>query len=195
MSAPASYIAFDKDRRIGSGDLRQMARLAKANLDRGDVPILIFDACTSDRVEIDLRGSLEEILRRLPEQTAPVEPPRGPGRPKLGVVAREITLLPRHWAWLAQQRGGASVALRRLVDAARQASSGEDRIRLAQESTYRFVSATAASHPDYEEALRALFARDAAQFERRTADWPADLRDHARRLAAAAFAAAPAAAG
>jgi hypothetical protein len=200
MSAPTSIscIAFDGDRCIGTGGLREMAGLAKAALDRGGVPIVMFDATTSHRVEIDLRGSLDDILARLPAAveaaeapTAAVEPPRGPGRPKLGVVAREVTLLPRHWEWLAQQRGGASVALRRLVDAARRANSDSDRIQQAQESAYRFVAVMAASHADYEEALRALFARDAAKFEQRTATWPADVRDHARRLAAAAFAPAP----
>jgi hypothetical protein len=107
------------------------------------------------------------------------------------VVAREVTLLPRHWEWLAQQRGGASVALRRLIDAARHANKDNDRIQQAQESTYRFIAVMAASRADYEEALRALFAGDAAKFERCTATWPVDVRDHARRLAAAAFAEAP----
>jgi hypothetical protein len=169
--------------------------LAKAALDCGGVPIVMFDAMTSQRIEFDLRGSLDDILARLPAKAeateAPVvaaEPPRGPGRPKLGVVAREITLLPRHWEWLAQQRGGASVALRRLVDAARHANKDKDRIQQAQEATYRFVAVMAASEADYEQALRALYAGDAAKFERCTAAWPADIRDHARRLAAVAFA-------
>ena len=103
------------------------------------------------------------------------------------MVAREVTLLPRHWEWLAQQTGGASVALRKLVDEARRANKDKDRIRLAQEAAYRFMSAMAGNKPHYEDAIRALFAGDAARFEKLIAEWPADVRDHARRLAAAAF--------
>jgi hypothetical protein len=103
------------------------------------------------------------------------------------VVAREVTLLPRHWEWLAQQRGGASVALRRLVDDARRANKGKDRIRHAQEAAYRFIAAKGENKPHYEEVARALFARDPERFETWTETWPADVRDHARRLAKAAF--------
>jgi hypothetical protein len=105
----------------------------------------------------------------------------------LGVVAREVTLLPRHWQWLAQQPGGASVALRRLVDEARRANKDKDRVRRAQEAAYRFMATMAENKPHYEEVARALFAGDAERFEAWTASWPADVRDHARRFAAAAF--------
>src|SRR5665811_2322061 len=104
-----------------------------------------------------------------------------------GVVAREVTLLPRHWEWLAQRPGGASVALRRLVDEARRANKDKDRIRGAQETAYRFIAAMGENKPHYEEVARALFSGDAARFEAWTAAWPADVRDHARRLAAPAF--------
>ena len=103
------------------------------------------------------------------------------------MVAREVTLLPRHWEWLAQQSGGASVALRRLVDEARRAGEDRDRIRQAQEAAYRFIAAMAENKPHYEEVARALFAGDRARFDDVDAEWPADVRDHARRLAAAAF--------
>ena len=112
---------------------------------------------------------------------------RGPGRPRLGVVAREVTLLPRHWDWLALQPGGASVAIRKLVEAARRSSGDKDRVRFAQEATYRFVSAIAGDKPHYEEAIRALFAADAARFDKLIAEWPADIRDHALVLAGRAF--------
>ncbi|NVN85682.1 MAG: DUF2239 family protein [Rhodopseudomonas sp.] len=201
VSASPSCIAFEGDRRVASGDLRDMARLAKERLDHGDGSLLIFDSTSSHLVEMDLRGSLDEILARLPNAAVPSDPdappepdppsPRGPGRPKLGVVAREVTLLPRHWEWLAQQRGGASVALRRLVDEARHANKDKDRIRQAQEATYRFIAALAGDKPDYEEVVRALFAGDAARFAQRTAGWPIDVRDHARALATAAFAPSP----
>ena len=104
------------------------------------------------------------------------------------MVAREVTLLPRHWDWLAQQKGGASVAIRKLVDEARRNNEGSDRIRLAQEAAYRFMSAMAGNRPHFEEAIRALFAPDAKRFEQLIAEWPADVRGHAARLAAPAFA-------
>jgi hypothetical protein len=191
-------IAFRGDRRIGEGDLRTIARLTKPLLDQGDSSVLIFDVQTSHLIEFDIRGSIDEVLARLPEPAEALpepepepEPARGPGRPKLGVVAREVTLLPRHWEWLAEQRGGASVALRRLVDDARRANKDNDRIRHAQESVYRFIAALAENKPNYEEVARALFAGDADRFTAWTEDWPMDVRDHARRLAAAAFDRAP----
>ena len=191
-----AYIAFNGDRRIASGDLHEVARAAKEALDRRkDASVLVFDGRTSGPIDLDFRGSVEDVLARLPKMadaTAAAEnaappAPRGPGRPKLGVVAREVTLLPRHWEWLAQQNGGASVALRKLVEEARRANKDKDRIRHAQEAAYRFIAAMAENKPHYEEVARALFAGDAAQFEAWTASWPADVRDHARRLAATAF--------
>ena len=193
---PHAAIAFEGDRAIASGDLREVARAAKERLDRRkDAAIQIFDAATGAPVDIDFRGGLADVLARLPE-TAP--PPaetdqaaapasRGPGRPKLGVVAREVTLLPRHWHWLAQQRGGASVALRRLVDEARHSSEDKDRIRHAQEAAYRFLSAMAGNRANYEAAIRALFADEPARFAKLIAEWPADIRKHAAKFAERAF--------
>jgi hypothetical protein len=191
---PASCIAFDGDRCIASGDLHAVARAAKITLDRRkDAAVLVFDG-DSGVIDIDFRGSVDEVLARLPEaasesatEDAAIPTPRGPGRPKLGVVAREVTLLPRHWEWLAQQSGGASVALRRLVDEARRANRDKDRVQQAREVAYRFIAAMGENKPHYEEVTRALFAGEAARFEAWTADWPADIRDHARRLAAVAF--------
>ena len=117
--------------------------------------------------------------------------PRGPGRPRLGVVAREVTLLPRHWEWLGTQPGGASAALRRLVESARRDGAGKDRVRAAQESAYRFMLAVAGNEPGFEEATRALFAGHAARFGECLAAWPPDVRAHALRVSAAAFGAAP----
>ena len=194
QNSAASFVAFDGDRCIAAGDLRAVARVAKEVLDRRQqAAILVFDA-SSGPVELDFRGSVEDVLARLSEaggtaaaSEAAIATPRGPGRPKLGVVAREVTLLPRHWEWLARQSGGASVALRRLVDAARRTGKGKDSIRHAQEVAYRFIAAMGENKPHYEEVARALFARDAERFEAWTSHWPADVRDHARRLAAAAF--------
>jgi uncharacterized protein len=188
-------IAFEGDRCIATGGLREVARAAKQALDRRkDASVLVFDGMTGGPIDLDYRGSVDDVLSRLPDISAPLTTedvaapaPRGPGRPKLGVVAREVTLLPRHWEWLAQQSGGASVALRRLVEEARRANKDKDRVRHAQEVAYRFIAAMAENKPHYEEVARALFAGDAERFEGWTASWPADVRDHARRLAAAAF--------
>jgi hypothetical protein len=114
---------------------------------------------------------------------------RGRGRPKLGVVSKEVTLLPRHWAWLGTQRGGASATLRRLVDEARRRNEGRDQVRRSQDATYRFMNAMVGDAPGFEEALRALYAGDAARFDQESAPWAPDVREHARRLASAAFAA------
>ena len=190
-----AYIAFQGDRRIASGDLREVARAAKQMLDRrDDASILVFDGASSGPIEIDFRGTVEEVLARLPDVTRdPLasddvpSAPRGPGRPKLGVVAREITLLPRHWDWLAQQPGGASVAIRRLVEEARRTGEDKDRLRQAREAAYRFMSAIAGNKPHYEDAIRALFAGDPVRFEELIAGWPTDVRDHSARLAERAF--------
>jgi uncharacterized protein len=186
-------IAFDGDRRIAAGDLRSVARAAKEALERRhDASIVIFDGRTSNPIDIDFRGTVGEVLARLPDMPAASDDtappvPRGPGRPKLGVIAREITLLPRHWDWLAQQSGGASVAIRKLVEEARRTGEDRDRIRQAQEAAYRFMSAMAGNAPHYEDAIRALFADDAAGFEKLIAQWPADVRDHIATLAERAF--------
>jgi hypothetical protein len=194
-AANPAYIAFDGDRRIGSGSLRDVARAGREALDRHrDASILVFDSGSSAVVDLDLRGSVDDVLARIPPATTPsadddavVTAARGPGRPKLGVVAREITLLPRHWDWLAQQKGGASVAIRKLVDEARRANEEPDRIRLGQEAAYRFMSAMAGNRPHFEEATRALFANDPRRFEKLIAEWPADIRDHTANLAERAF--------
>jgi uncharacterized protein len=193
-------IAFEGDRRIASGNLREVARAAKQALDqRSDASILVFDGRTSEPIDLDFRGSIDDVLKRLPEipgmpagldgflEAAVPSTPRGPGRPKLGVVAREVTLLPRHWDWLAQQAGGASVAIRKLVEEARRTGEQKDRTRQAQEAAYRFMSVMAGNRPHYEDAIRALFAGDPIRFEKLIAEWPADIRDHAAALAETAF--------
>jgi hypothetical protein len=194
-----SCTAFEGSRCIASGDLAYVALKTKEVLDRDSKePILIFDDNTGRLVEVDLRGSVRDVLNRLSESAntdttasasnqEKVEAPRGPGRPKLGVVAREVTLLPRHWEWLNQQPGGASVALRKLVDEARHQNESKDRIRQAQETTYRFMSAMAGNLTGFEEATRALFAQNQESFHQLIENWHPDIRDHVKKLAAAVF--------
>lgn len=171
--------AFSGDQLIAQGARPEVARAVKSAWDAGR-PVLIFDDHDARPVEIDLRGDLAEVLERVAE---PAPPKRGPGRPKLGVTAREVTLLPRHWDWLASQPGGASVALRKLVEAALRAAEGPDRVRRSREAAYRFMTAMAGDRPRYEEATRMLFAGDWSAFDAATEAWPPDVRDHARRLA------------
>jgi hypothetical protein len=189
-----AYIAFEGDRRVAFGDLRSVARAAKQTLDQDkDAAVLIFDGAGGS-VDLDFRGNVDDVLSRLPVahetvHPAPEQPAsRGPGRPKLGVVAREVTLLPRHWEWLAQQSGGASVAIRKLVEEARRSGDDEDRIRRSQEAAYRFMSAMAGNQPHFEEATRALFTPDPVRFNALIAGWPTDVRDHAAKLAERSFA-------
>lgn len=195
MTQPALFVAFAGDRRLAFGPLREVAVAVKYAVSRdASLTPLVFEAGTSRPVEIDLRGSATDVVARLPKDesddtaTTPESPsPRGPGRPKLGVVAREVTLLPRHWDWLAAQPGGASVAIRKLVEDARKTTSNRGRVREAQEAAYRFMSVMAGNKPNYEDALRALYARDATRFDALIAAWPEDIRDHSARLAMAAF--------
>ncbi|WP_130620747.1 DUF2239 family protein [Dyella amyloliquefaciens] len=182
-------IAFDGLRRIGSGSLATVVLAAKHAIEGGAAgPVLIFDDRSSRPIDVDFRGTDHEVLARLPV-SAEAEPPvaRGPGRPKLGVVAREVTLLPRHWDWLASQPGGASGTLRRLVEDARRASSGQDRRREASEAMDRFMLAMAGNLPDYEEASRAFWRRESERFIQLTEAWPADVREHVRLLAERAW--------
>jgi len=184
--------AFAGSARIASGELRHVALKAKQAFDAGK-PVLVFEDGSGRVVELPLELPAADLLRRLAEPMVAAatggEKPaaRGPGRPKLGVVAREVTLLPRHWDWLAAQPGGASVALRKLVEDARKVGGGEDRRRAAQEATYRFMQAMAGDFAGYEDVARALFAGDIGKFEQHSATWPEDVRDHAALLAADAF--------
>jgi hypothetical protein len=188
-----SATAFAGSRRIASGDLARVALAVKEAVDReGSVPVLVFDDETSRLVELDLRGTPQEVVGRLSAVRDPSTPaagaePRGPGRPKLGVIAREVTLLPRHWQWLGAQPGGASVALRKLVDEARRVNDSRDRIRRAREITYRFMSAMAGDHAGYEEATRALFAGNRPRFRDSIGSWPADVRVHIDTLSTSAW--------
>jgi hypothetical protein len=175
-----------------------VAATVKAERERGnDAALLVFDDSDGGTVELDLRGSASEVRARYargdsapaapePDATTPVAR-RSPGRPKLGVVGREVTLLPRHWEWLQDQPGGASTTLRRLVEQAKRAGAGTDRRRRSQEAAYRVMGALAGDLPGFEEATRALFAGDRDRFEEHTADWPSDLAAYAAAIAADAL--------
>lgn len=191
-----SYSSFEGYRRIATGSLQTNALAVKRARESGATgPILIFDDTTGRSMDVDTRGADDAVLARLaavapvadpsasPGETEDAAGPRGRGRPRLGVIAREVTLLPRHWEWLAGQPGGASVALRKLVEEARRSGGEKDRARRAQERTYHFMLAIAGDLPGFEEVTRALFANDLDKFRDLLAAWPGDIRDHALQLA------------
>ena len=186
MSVPSDLpvVAFVGAKRIARASLLRALPAIHAAAAAGEGP-LVFNLVDGRPVDLDLRGDLGEARVRLGPPLMEVEK-RGPGRPKLGVTAREVTLLPRHWSWLNAQPGGASVALRRLVEAARRDGGGDER-RQRQEATYRFMHAIAGNAPGFEEAARALFAADLPRFEDAVVDWPHDVREHATMLAARAM--------
>ncbi len=194
MSAPKpSFVAFSGPHRIALGSLQEVAIATKRELEQGPRGRLaLYSERTGSPFDIDLRGDESEMLQRLakhPLAPSPaVEEPvkRAPGRPKLGVVSREVSLLPRHWDWLRQRRGGASAALRELVDEARLKKAPEDQARRSVDATHNFMWDIAGDQPNFEEASRALFAKDFEQFDLHTAKWPVDIQDQLQRFTAPA---------
>lgn len=198
-----SSTAFEGHHRLLSGPLVEVALAVKSAVENGSSSqFLVFNDATGRVVDLDLRGTKAEVIDRLArpakefigryasrrdkatESSKEVASEhRGRGRPKLGVVAREVTLLPRHWEWLSNQPGGASAVLRRLVDDARRSGIPQQKRRAAQEAAYHFMLAIAGDLPGYEEATRALFADDRAKLEQCIAGWPKDIRTHALGLA------------
>ena len=193
MTPAGHFTAFIGPKRLASGSLADVALAVKKSTKPGShQPILIFDDTSGKSVDLDLRGTDEDVVARLPLPASPSaaagaeqpsSEPRGRGRPKLGVVAREVTLLPRHWDWLAGQPGGASVALRKLVEDARRTNGDRDRRRAARDAAYHFMSAMAGNFKGFEEVSRALFADDRRRFGELIADWPDDVRNHIVSLA------------
>ncbi|QNA87817.1 DUF2239 family protein [Massilia sp. Dwa41.01b] len=183
---PTDCIAFLGTERLARGPLIEVVRAVKAAIDSGsEQSIALLDSRTSRPVEINFTGTEEEVLQRIPRAA-----PRSAGRPKLGVVAREVTLLPRHWEWLASQPGGASVALRKLVELASRDASGDDARREARDAAYRFMHELMGDAPGFEEASRALFAGDGERFRALVAAWPQAVRAHLLELAEPSFVAA-----
>ena len=183
------FIAFDRLRQIARGPLSEVARATKQALDADpNGSPLIFDSRDSRRFELDLRGTLAQVMARIGKQASREKSaPVGPGRPKLGVVAREVTLLPRHWDWLGQQPGGASAAMRRLVEQARRGNDGRARAHQAMEAVERFMLAIAGDLDGYEEASRSFYRSDRQRFTTITKKWPQDIRDHLLELAESAW--------
>lgn len=186
-----TFVAFIGMELVHRGPLTDVALAVKKQYDEGaSERIALYDEESGRPVDVDFSGSEEEVAARLRHRSAAEQPKvdakRGPGRPKLGVVSREVSLLPRHWDWLGQQRGGASASLRRLVDAARKANAPADIARQAIEATHRFLWDMAGDQPGFEEATRALFAQDFDGFDERITGWPVGIREQLDRFIARA---------
>lgn len=182
MENESMFAAFSGDVRVAAGPLREVLPALKQRFDRDPSDlVLVFDVETGRQVDFDLRGSLAEVL----ERAAPARA-RGPGRPKLGVTSREVSLLPRHWDWLSRQPSGMSGALRRLVEQAMRAEPGRERARQIRAALSNVLSSMAGDRPNYEEACRALFAGETGRFEELIESWPEDIRAYAVERARAA---------
>jgi hypothetical protein len=163
----STYTAFANDLWLATGSrehiietLRAMPEMARAS------DLLVFDDRTGRQIDFDLRELSPPATAR--------------GRPKMGVVSREVTLLPRHWDWLGSQQGGASAALRRLIEQAmRQAPDS----RAGRDAAFQFLTAIAGHREYFEEAIRAIYRDEPKQFEALTASWPPAVRQHAIGLA------------
>ncbi|WP_407570944.1 DUF2239 family protein [Deinococcus altitudinis] len=169
-----TYTTFVGMQRLVTAPLAEMLRQTRAHLDRkGAGQVLIFSDASGQQQDYDFTGTFEQVLdRAVPALRT------GPGRPKLGVVSREVSLLPRHWDWLETQRGGASAALRRLIDEARKADPEGEHRRLATEAAGRFMTVMAGDLPGYEEASRALYAHDTERLHHLTQGWPEAVQTH-----------------
>lgn len=176
------YTAFAGNRQIAHGPRLLVVTAVKQHLDTNDQRALIFEDDTGRQVDFNFSGTLDDVLER--ERASSTK--NRPGRPKLGVVGREVSLLPRHWDWLEEQPNGISAAIRRLVDEARKREPGAQRARRLRDATSRFMWAMAGDFPNFEETARALHAGDDARVAELSREWPSDVRAHVMRLASKA---------
>lgn len=185
---PSTFTAFLGTELLAAGSLESVLVKVQPQQDTGG--LLIFEDESGRQIDFDLRGSREEMLARLAQHpavgTPPAAPRSGPGRPKLGVLSREVSLLPRHWDWLERHPKGISAALRLLVEDARKAEPSPARAKRALEAAGRFMTAMAGDRAGYEEATRALYAGDSVKLKAQIKSWPKDIQAYVIRLASAA---------
>jgi len=183
QATPHIYTAFLEGRRLACGPLHEVAvAVLRAQQVQAEAYPLVFSNASGKSADLDLRGGEEAVAARY-TVAAPVPVPKGRGRPKLGVIAREVTLLPEHWDWLAAQPGGASVALRKLVHEARRNGGDREQTRQAHDRAYHAMSTLAGHLAGFEEASRALFAGDRERLMAQMAAWPQDVQAYVLQLA------------
>lgn len=188
-----SYTAFEGPKRLAQGALNDVVVKVKRRLTKGGSAqdVLIFSDATGKTMDFNLQGDEDEVLKRLQPflTTEDTESKTtGPGRPKLGVISREVSLLPRHWEWLANQPSGASATLRKLVDDARfKSANATVSVKQLQERVYKVMSVLAGDLLGYEETLRALYRKDKKGFHSGLSVWPKDVRAHLEELAKPIF--------
>jgi hypothetical protein len=189
MKSEFSYTAFGNGKLIVHGGLDEVVLKIKRWNDKNTTgSLLVFNDFTGKTMEFDLRGSEKDVLQRiemfLPQETVVAA---GPGRPKLGVVTREVSLLPQHWEWLASQPEGASGALRKLVEGAKKNLVMKETVKQVQERTYKIMSILAGDFPQYEEALRSLYRKNEETFKQHIATWTPDIKDYVMKTAEPVF--------
>jgi hypothetical protein len=189
-----TYTAFAGERLLVSADIQMTLLRVKRQFDKDKkAPILVFEDRTGKQIDFDLLGTPEQVIVRLAShplfapKDAANQPRNGPGRPKLGIISREVSLLPRHWEWLEKQPNGISGTLRRLVEEAKRQDPDKERARMAREAADKFMWAMTGNLPGFEEATRALYAQDRKRFDKLISLWPLDIRRHLRHLAKASF--------
>ncbi len=106
MHRHTQLTAFEGSRRIASGELAEIVWRTKETLDRGGhEPVLIFDDATGEQVDIPYMETADEFpqsrVRTEPDDEVAeavsvpnLDVPRGPGRPRLGVIARGDLVAP-----------------------------------------------------------------------------------------------------
>lgn len=182
------YTAFDGFKVIAQGNLEEVALLLKRKIrDQKALSALIFSDLTGRQIDLDLSGTEKQVIDRLKVYSSQ-EPQAntGAGRPKLGVIPREISLLPHHWEWLINQDGGSSAVIRNLIDE-KIKNRSSDKIKASQERTYKFLSAIAGNLPNFEEATRYLYRKDKKKFTELISSWPKDIVKHSMALASGVF--------
>lgn len=194
MMREITFTAFSGSALIATASLSDVALKVRACLEQAQSPILIFEDGTGKQIDLDLSGSEQDILARIAarqcghEGVTPEAPRSGPGRPKIGVVCREVSLLPRHWEWLTEQSGGASATLRRLVEQTMKVSQEKDQARVSRAAAYRFMWAMAGDLPGFEEASRAFNRKEYQRFDALIESWPPDIKNHICKLVTVAIA-------
>ena len=182
QAKPLTYTAFLDGNRLTTGPLHEVAvAVLRSQQAQPEGHPLVFSDASGQSADLDLRGGEQAVTARY-TVAAPAPAPKGRGRPKLGVVAREVTLLPEHWDWLAAQPGGASVALRKLVHEARRKGGERNRTRQARDRAYHAMSTLAGDLAGFEEASRALFAGDHDRLVAQMTAWPPDVRTYVLQL-------------